>query len=226
MSSASVPSYKRLDRLTLREQARQALRTSVITGELEPDRLYSVAAFAAKLGVSITPVREAVGDLANAGLVEIVRSRGFTVPLLTDHDLDEIFELRLMLEMPSVSRLAGQLGSTEIAECRRLVERGREFASAAQLAEFLQADRDFHLRLLSFHNNRRLVEIIDRLRDQTRLYGLPHLAIAGHLIDFAEEHASLLRAIEVGDRRAASEQMEHHLRHTRGVWAGRAEQPG
>jgi DNA-binding GntR family transcriptional regulator len=223
VSSVPVPEYGYLERPSLRDQVRCTLRTSIITGEIEAGRLYTVGAFASRLGVSATPVREALSDLANSGLVEIKRNRGFVVPPVTDHDLDEIFELRLMLEVPAVERISGQLARGERDACRRYVQEGKAGAAKGDLIGFLEADRMFHLTLLSALGNERLVLIIDRLRDQARLYGLPQLATGGRLVASAEEHESLLDAAEAGDSERAREEMRRHLLHTRGTWAGRPE---
>jgi DNA-binding GntR family transcriptional regulator len=198
----------------------------VITGELVAGRLYSVGAFAEQLGVSATPVREALGDLANAGLVEVIRNRGFLVPELTEHDLDEIFQLRLMLEVPAIEQVAGHLDADAAAACQGHVDEGTRCAATEDLPGFLEADRRFHHELLSALGNARLVEIIDRLRDQTRLYGLPDLARSGRLTKSAEEHENLLRLVVEGDAKGARDQMFRHLEHTRGVWAGHDEPDG
>jgi DNA-binding GntR family transcriptional regulator len=222
----NAPTYRQLERESLRDQARQAIRTSVITGELEPGPLYTIGAFASLLGVSATPVREALGDLANDGLVQIIRNRGFVVPPVSEHDLDEIFELRLMLEVPAVGRSAGRLDDAGRAACRLNVEEGKTAAQAGDLVAFLEYDAAFHRELLLPLGNARLVEIIGRLRDQTRLYGLPDLAVQGLLTVSAKEHESLLEAVEAGDAERAQEEMTRHLKHTRGSWAGRSEQAG
>jgi DNA-binding GntR family transcriptional regulator len=208
-----------LTAVSLREQARRFLRTSVVTGELEEGRLYSVGEFAQQLGVSATPVREAVFDLAHQGLVEVVRNRGFIIHPLKDQDLDDIFELRVLLEVPAVEALAGRLDADTVSRCGDLVQRCLDAARASDLAGFLEADRDFHLLLLNAHGNSRLVQIVDGLRDQTRLYGLPGLAASGHLVAGAEEHSLILNAIVAGDSAAVQTQLERHLRHTRGLWA-------
>jgi DNA-binding GntR family transcriptional regulator len=221
--SSATPGYARLERSSLRDQARQAIRTSIITGELEAGRLYTIGAFATELGVSATPVREALGDLATAGLVEIIRNRGFMIPVLSEDDLDQIFELRLMLEVPAVGSLTGRAEATELTECRRSVEDGKAAAKSGDLVGFLEADRGFHQRLLAPLDNPRLVDIVDRLRDEARLYGLPNLAADGRLVASALEHEALLDAVEAGDPRRAQEEMLRHLRHTRGLWAGRTE---
>jgi len=223
--SSAVPTLGRLEHSNLRDQVRLILRTSIITGELEPGRLYSVGSFAERLGVSATPVREAIGDLAHLGLVQIMRNRGFVIPDLDDHDLDEILQLRLLLEVPAIESVAGRLSAAEVTACREQVERCRAAAGSGDLVRFLDADRAFHLRLIAALGNGRLVEILGRLRDQTRLYGLRDLAARGELLTSAEEHEALLDAVEAGDAGRARREISHHLRHTRGTWAGRVE-PG
>jgi DNA-binding GntR family transcriptional regulator len=203
----------------LREQARRVLRTSIITGELEEGRVYSVGELAERLGVSATPVREAVFDLAHLGLVEMIRNRGFVVPPLTDHDLDEIFQLRILLEVPAVEAVAGTVDAEVSARARDAVERCLAAAHAGDVATFIDADREFHLRLLEAYSNGRLVTIVERLRDQARLYGLRDLAASGRLVASGEEHVRILDAVNAGDRAAVREQVERHLRHTRGLWA-------
>src|SRR6185369_10747857 len=86
---------------SLREQARKVIRGLIITGQMQPDQLYSVPRLATELGVSATPVREALLDLAREGLLEPVRNRGFRVVALTSTELKDIYAIRTMLEVPS-----------------------------------------------------------------------------------------------------------------------------
>jgi DNA-binding GntR family transcriptional regulator len=220
---AASQGFVRLESDTLRQQARRAIRARVVAGEIPAGQIYSVAHLASQLGVSTTPVREALLDLANEGLIEIVRNRGFQVVELSDSDLDELFELRLMLEVPAVARLAGRLGPMEIAELRRYEEEIEGYAARGDWVNFLETDRRFHLRLLEAFGNRRLVETVGRLRDQTRLYGIPALARARALGQSALEHRFILDAIEQGDSAEAATCVRRHLEHTRGIWVGRDE---
>src|SRR5689334_19046667 len=136
----------RLKPVSLREQAREAVRTQIVTGQIAPGRVQSVVSVATSLGVSITPVREAIMDLANAGMVEIIRNRGFRVPVLTEHDLDEIFALRTKLEVPAMAEIAGS--GAPGPEFRELAERITAAAERGDLTAFLDLDRQFHLGLL------------------------------------------------------------------------------
>src|ERR1700752_5003515 len=91
---------------SLREQARQVIRGLVITGQMRPDQLYSVPRLAAELRVSATPVREDLLDLEPEGLLEAQRNRGFRVVSLSLNELNAIFAVRLLLEVPSVGDIA------------------------------------------------------------------------------------------------------------------------
>jgi DNA-binding GntR family transcriptional regulator len=214
---------RELKALSLREQAAQVIRAGIIGGELEPGEIYSASVLAARLGVSPTPVREAMLDLANAGLVEAVRNRGFRVLTPDDRDLDEIGELRLMLEVPA-SRLAAERATDEqLAPLESVVAALESTAEDGDIAGFMLADREFHLGLLELTGNRRLVRLIDQLRDQTRLIGLKELAKAGRLDESAREHRAVLEALQARDADRVEELMRVHIEHTRGIWAGRDE---
>ncbi|QIY53507.1 GntR family transcriptional regulator [Streptomyces sp. RPA4-5] len=212
-----------LKSVSLREQAREAVRTRIVLGQIEPGQVESVINVAAALGVSITPVREAVMDLANLGMVEIIRNRGFRVPELTDHDLDEIFRLRTMLEVPAMSEITEALKGAHVPRFRQLAEQITEAAREGALTAFLDLDRQFHLGLLELLGNRRLVSMVGQLRDQARMQGLQKLADQGELTESGEEHIAIVDAIESGNGELAAELMRKHLAHSRGIWAGRAE---
>lgn len=212
---------------TLSSMAKESIRVRIVTGEIAAGEIYSAPALAAVLGVSATPVREAMLELAADGLVEVVPNRGFRVVEPSQHDLDEIFELRLMLEVPAAERAARRgLSDEDQARFLDLAKLIEKRAQDGDTVGFLAADRDFHLGLLATLGNSRLVEIVSRLRDQARLYGLPMLAQRGELRESAREHREMLEAICRQDTAAVAAVATHHLEHTRGIWAGIAETDG
>jgi DNA-binding GntR family transcriptional regulator len=212
-----------LARSSLRADATDRLRAWITTGELEQGTLYTVGELATQLGTSQTPVREALIQLANEGLVDVVRNRGFRVSEITDQDLDEIVSCRLLLEVPLVGQVASMDVVDSLGELRGLAEQTVAAAERGDMETFLTSDREFHLELLKLAGNRRVIEIVARLRDQTRLYGLRPLAEEDNLLASAREHHKVLEAVEAGDAAAASAMMERHIRHARGIWAGRSE---
>jgi DNA-binding GntR family transcriptional regulator len=214
---------KPLTSLSLREQAQQVIRASILAGELEAGEIYSASTLAERLHVSATPVREAMLELANGGLVEPVRNRGFRVLTPDEADLDEISQLRLMLEAPSMRIVAERASDADLRALRDPVEQIEATAAAADVAGFLLADRAFHLGMLELTGNRRLVRLVAQLRDQTRIAGITELAREGNLAKSAAEHRDILDALEERDADKAQALMKRHLIHTRGIWAGRAE---
>ncbi|MFP8959365.1 GntR family transcriptional regulator [Streptomyces nanhaiensis] len=208
----------------LRDQVANALRAALIAGELQPGVIYSAPTLAAEYGVSATPVREAMLDLAREGLVESVRNKGFRVTELSERDLDEYTEIRALIEIPTVGKVARSATRDQLEALRPTAEEIVAAARAGDLIGYLEADRRFHLDLLALAGNSRLVETVGNLRKRSRLYGLTELAEAGALVPSAQEHAELLDLMLAGDAAAAEEHMRHHLAHVRSLWAARKQE--
>ncbi|MEQ7126573.1 GntR family transcriptional regulator [Actinopolymorpha sp. B11F2] len=207
---------------SLREEVANALRAALVAGQMRPGTVYSAPALAARFDVSATPVREAMLDLAKEGLVEVVRNKGFRVTVLSDADLDEITELRELIEVPTVVKLVPHVDSEAFVRLRPLAQQIVDAAREGDVIGYVEADRRFHLDLLALADNTRLVETVSDLRKRSRLYGLTQLK-AERLLASAEEHLKLLDLLEAGDAEAVGFLMRQHLRHVRGSWAGRPE---
>ena len=214
------------ERTSLRERVAESLRAALVSGRMVPGTTYSIPALAEQFGVSATPVREAMLDLVNEGIMSAVPNKGFRVVELSDAELDQITELRRLLEVPTVGGLAGAIDRASARRLRALADAVSDAARRGDVVAYVEADRELHLALLAEAGNPRLVEMVGRLRDQSRLYGLEQLAAEGVLVDSAAEHMRLIDALESGDRRAAERVMSHHLDHVRGIWASRREERG
>ncbi|WFB10561.1 GntR family transcriptional regulator [Streptomyces sp. LX-29] len=203
----------------LRDQVAHALRAAMISGELRPGQVYSAPGLAEDFGVSATPVREAMLDLAREGLVEPVRNKGFRVTEVTESDLDQYTEIRALIEIPTVGRVTRTATRDELEALRPVAEEIVRAARAHDLIGYLEADRRFHLALLTLCGNDRLVETVGGLRKRTRLYGLSALDERDRLIPSAEEHLELLSLMLAGDAEGAERCMRRHLGHVRSLWA-------
>jgi DNA-binding GntR family transcriptional regulator len=170
--------------------------------------------------VSNGPIREAMLALVDDGLMEAVPNKGFRTVPLAPADLVEIYEMRLLLEVPVIARLAqAGLPGDLAARLTGLVDTIERTARSRDLTGNLAADRDFHLALLAARGNRRLVSTVARLRDQTRLHNLRTINADGRLITSAEEHRPLLTAIVRHDEHSAERLMRQHLEHIRQDWS-------
>ncbi len=212
-----------LDRASLRARAYEAIRGSIITGEIADGQIYPVSFFGARLGVSATPIREALFDLVGDGLIEVVRNRGFKLPRLSDRDMDELYELRVMVELPGIVRVAREGLLRNPHRLRELALDLVELARRQEVVDYLSTDRAFHLGLLAGLENRRLLQMVALLRDQARFHGIRGLSESGALMSSANEHLALLGAIEAGDVAAAEARIREHLAHTRLLWVGGVE---
>jgi DNA-binding GntR family transcriptional regulator len=207
-------------RRNLREEITETLRAAVISGELRPGVVYSAPSLATQFGVSATPVREAMLDLAGEGLVDVVRNKGFRVTELSEKDLDELSELRALIEVPTVRRIAeAGVPPAVLAELRPLATEIEAAAARRDLIAHVAADMEFHLRLLALAGNQHLVETVRSLRARSRIYGLRNLAERDALVPSAHEHAELLDLLATGDADAVEQLMRRHIGHVRGIWA-------
>ena len=200
-------------RRNLRTEITETLRAAVISGELRPGVVCSAPSLAGQFGVSATPVREAMLDLAGEGLVDIVRNKGFRVTELSEKDLDDLSELRLRIEVPTVCRIAAAGVPAEVLdELRPLATEIEEVAARGDLIAHVAG-------LLALAGNRHLVETVRSLRARSRIYGLRALADRNALVPSAHEHAELLDLLATGDVAGIEDLMRRHIGHVRGIWA-------
>ncbi|MGQ5633794.1 MULTISPECIES: GntR family transcriptional regulator [unclassified Streptomyces] len=218
---ARVPALPRLGgrRSSYRERVADALRAALIAGELRPGEVYSAPSLAARFGVSATPVREAMLDLAKEGLVDTVPNKGFRVTVVSDRQLDEYTHIRGLIEIPTVAALARTADRVSLEALRPAAREIVTAAAAGDLIAYVEADTRFHLGLLALAGNAHLVEVVADLRKRSRLYGLTALVEAGRLLASAEEHLELLDALLERDDRAVHAIMTRHLGHVRSLWA-------
>jgi DNA-binding GntR family transcriptional regulator len=215
----SAANLRRITPDNLRNQARRLIRASITTGDVRAGEIYPVSYFSTQLGVSGTPVRDALFDLAHEGLVEVIRNRGFRVVTVSQHDLDQIYECRLLLEVPAAGKVAGRMSADQLTRARRYADVAEKCGVERDIVGSLEGDRLFHLCLLEATNNPRLIDIVLRLRAQSRLKSLK-LPENSELMATAREHHELLDVIERGDVTETERLMQQHLEHCRRVWEG------
>ena len=219
--SARLPDVSAFEpRESLRERVTRELRAALMTGRLVPGAVYSAPALAERFGVSATPVREAMLDLAKEGLVRSVRNKGFRVVKLDAAALDECIQVRQLIEPATIEHIARTCAPDAILRWMPVAEEIVAAARAGDIAGYIDADMRFHLGLLSEAGNGLLVDMVRDLRYRSRLMGIPTLARAGRLEPSAQEHVELLELMVEPDPVGAGALMSRHLEHVRGLWAG------
>ncbi|MFB7514697.1 FCD domain-containing protein [Streptomyces sp. NPDC056144] len=211
-SSPSTPAPRAVQRHSVRDQILQALRTALVDGELVPGEVYSGPALAERFGVSATPVREAMQRLAVEGAVEVVLNRGFRVIERTPRELAELAEVRGLIEVPVMLRLARTVPAARWAELRPLAEATVTAAARNDRAHYAEADRAFHRAVLSLAGNEQLLAVADDLhrRSQWPLMSAPALR-HGDLVADAAEHTALLDALIAQDLTVVQSLVREHF---------------
>jgi DNA-binding GntR family transcriptional regulator len=202
------------DRSTLTTRALEALRAAIVDGRLEAGERYSVAQLAERFGVSRTPVREALLVLERQGVVRFERNRGVRVLETTAHDLEEVFALRLLLEVPATRRATELLSKDDLAALDHELTAMSALAREGDEGAFMAHDKAFHEVILRASGNRRLTTIVSQLRDHVRFRGASTVGRSRDLDAIRSEHVAILDALRARDPRAAADAMRAHLLET------------
>jgi DNA-binding GntR family transcriptional regulator len=192
----------------------EVIRSSVVNGDLVPGSLHSVAELADDLGVSRTPVREALIELASRGMVRFERNRGVRILQTSIHDLEEIFEIRRMLEVPAARRAAARMTPAEVRGLRGRLASMERAAAAGDESRLWTHDRAFHHALLLASGNRRLAEYVDTLRDMVLVRGVTTAGRGRSLEAIVAEHRAVLERVEAGDAEGAAAALGEHIGRT------------
>ncbi len=196
---------------SLRRHVVNALRAAMMSGEMQSGSIYSAPALAEQFGVSATPVREAMLDLTKEGLVEVVRNKGFRVVHLTAADLTALAELRRLLEVPTVGKLARNARREDLEALRPLAVRIDHLAHSRDVVEYVELDREFHLELLGLSGNHFLVDIVGDLRNRSRLALLREWSSTDELAQNSREHFVLIDQLVAGDAEDAEALIRRHI---------------
>jgi DNA-binding GntR family transcriptional regulator len=195
----------------LRDMVLRRVRADIVSGHAGPGTMYSVPTLAEEIGVSTTPVREALLELSRDGLITPVRNRGFRVEATTLEDLKSGFALRELLERFAMVSLAEKrLTNTE--PLRKLAD---EIAAAVKRKDssgYIEGDRAFHLELVSRANNPMLTKFVMELRDGMRLYGMDSPAGRQRQIVSVKEHYQLIDMASAGEIDSIARLITQHIR--------------
>nr|WP_240509855.1 GntR family transcriptional regulator [Streptomyces malaysiense] len=202
-----------VQRASVRGQILEALRTALVAGELKPGEVYSAPVLGDRFGVSATPVREAMQQLALEGAVEVVPNRGFRVVERGARELAELAEVRELLEVPVMLRLARTVPAARWAELRPLAQDTVRAATSGCPATYAESDRVFHRAMLALSGNEELVRIASDLHRRAHwpLAGGPVRHARADLLADAAEHVSLLEALVARDFEVVRELVAEHF---------------
>jgi DNA-binding GntR family transcriptional regulator len=195
---------------SLRDRVLERLRADIVSGRSAPGAMYSAPSLAAELEVSTTPVREALLELSQRGLVTPLRNRGFKVTAPTLDDLEHLFEMRELLERFAAVKLA-EARLKDKRELTALADAVAEAVAARDVHAYLQKDRAFHEAFVAAAGNPRLTRAAMGLRDEMRLFGIDSADGEARQRASVAEHYRLIELAETGDAAAIAPLISHHI---------------
>ncbi|MBM9508966.1 GntR family transcriptional regulator [Actinacidiphila acididurans] len=209
-------------RSSLRQQIADALRDEVLTGRLQGGRHFTVKEIADTYGVSATPVREALVDLAAQGLLEVEQHRGFQVRRLTAEDFRSLTDAQVFVAEAAFRHLSehgmGELAAADLASVRRRAVDAARAAQAGVLDVLIGCDLRFWRELVAMGGNPHISEFLDRMRAQTWIYAVPHLRALPDLAGVCwSDHVALVGAVEARDTETARRLTKEYHRHIRAL---------
>ncbi|WP_166671202.1 GntR family transcriptional regulator [Cryobacterium psychrophilum] len=196
------------------DQVSRLITQAIHDGTLAPATMYSIVQLADELGVSRSPVREALLRMAEAGIVRIERNRGFSIVRPLARDVVEIFAIRLALEVYAVGRVSRTANSGLASTLRDDLRAAHQRAAECDEEGFFRHDFNFHDHILEAAGNDRARNTVLRLRETMRILGPATTAAGRSLAAIEAEHEPIITGITDGNAAAAMQAMMEHLTHT------------
>lgn len=199
------------DYLPLRDVVFKTLRQGILTGDLKPGERLMEIHLADKLGVSRTPIREAIRMLELEGLVTMIPRKGAEVSNISEDDLRDVLEVRRVLDS-----LATKLACERITQEQKneLMDAADAFVRATKSGDAIQiaqADVKFHDVILEASGNKRLIQMMNNLAERIYRYRLEYIKDRKHHLQLIEEHAMILKNVLDGNVKEATEYAEMHI---------------
>lgn len=195
----------------LRELVFEALRDAIIKGILKPGERLMEVQLAEELGVSRTPVREAIRKLELEDLVVMIPHKGAYVSSISLKDIADVFEIRSALEALAAGLAAERITPEELEELERILVKKAEIIEAHDLDRLVEIDTRFHECLYQASRNTKLVQIINNLSEQIHRFRSTSLASPGRMKEALEEHRKIVEAISERNISLAQALAQEHI---------------
>lgn len=201
--------------LPLRDAVYKTLRQAILRGELKPGERLMEIALAEELGVSRTPIRDAIRKLEQDGLVRMIHRKGAQVANITEKDLTDVLEVRIGLERMAIDKACQMIGREQLDLLKQAAKGFEEAIQGGDLTEMAEADKNFHEIIYSVSGNKCLIEMQANLREQVYRYRMEYLKEENVRKILVEEHGQIVDAIRERDAEKAKNIIYRHIENQR-----------
>ena len=197
--------------LPLRDVVFQTLRQAILRGELEPGERLMEIHLADRLGVSRTPIREAIRKLELEGLVVMIPRRGAIVASITEKDLKDVLEVRRTLEVMAAEIACDRITPELLDELAEAGEEFRKLKDSDDYTSLAAADVKFHDVIYAATDNQRLISILNNLREQMYRYRVEYLKDEKNFPILIREHSQIVEGLTAKDKTMLTAAMHKHV---------------
>lgn len=201
--------------LSLGNQAYQELKRIILERQIPPGGKLNEGDLAQALGISRTPIREAINRLEKEGLVKIIPQRGAYVVQFTEKDVFELFLIRENLEGLAAYLATANMTEKDLSRLESSVEGFAEPFDEKEIRRYAREDFKFHQAIVQFSDAQRLISLISTLHDYIRIFRLTTMGVSGRMKISIDEHHTLLDAFRRKIPDEAERTMREHIRHVR-----------
>lgn len=197
--------------LPLRDVVFKTLREAILRGDLKPGERLMELQLAAKLGVSRTPIREAIRRLQQEGLAVTIPRRGAEVAAMTEKDMEDVLQVREALEILAVQLASEKITKEQIAELEERLKAFEQAVETAEVKQIAQSDIDFHDLIYTAAENPRLVVLLNNLREQIYRYRVEYLKDEKNYPRLIEEHRQIMQGLKERNEQYVVEMTKKHM---------------
>ena len=197
--------------LPLRDVVFKTLREAILRGDLKPGERLMELQLAAKLGVSRTPIREAIRMLQQEGLAVTIPRRGAEVAAMTEKDMEDVLQVREALEILAVQLASEKITKEQIAELEERLKAFEQAVETAEVKQIAQSDIDFHDLIYTAAENPRLVVLLNNLREQIYRYRVEYLKDEKNYPRLIEEHRQIMQGLKERNEQYVVEMTKKHM---------------
>jgi DNA-binding GntR family transcriptional regulator len=206
----------RKDHVPIREKVYESLRSAILAGRLDPGERLAEEHLAEELRVSRTPVREALHKLESEGLIKPLETRGFIVSRDSKEEVEELFELRSVLEGYALRIICGNASDELLKKLGRLIEKAEEALKGRRIDEVFKWNTQFHDTLHGLvTEKRRLHRLLVNMRKYVLMYRKDTLESPDGAREAVEGHKRIVMALGLRDQELCERMMRHHIHRAR-----------
>lgn len=201
-------------RKTTKELVYDQLKKGILNGTISRQEILTETRLAETLNTSRTPIREAVADLTNEGLLVHIPRKGFQVREIKEHELEQIFYLRSSIEMKGISILTKKVTTVQIEKLNSIISEQEIAIQEGDRIKYIELDQTFHRKILLFAKQNLLEQIFKEIYNLSLLIGHAAITKEGRMEEVIREHRDIVKALKSNQENQAVDCLNKHLNAT------------